>query len=129
MQIRGPWLASLALFVVLVVGKWLFGSTDEADAAAFNERYPTKDSCLSFAAERLAQCTSPGCEQLVGQRMQQCFDQADGDKELFCENISRSLADSAGRDIFAAHCEPYSPYESECQKVVGYAGLYCSRLI
>ena len=129
MQIKGPWLASLALFIVIVVGRSLFGGTDEADAAAFHEQYPTKDSCLGFTAERLAQCTSPGCEQLVAQRMQQCFDQADGDKELFCENVTGRWEDSLGRDIFETHCEPHSPYETECEKLIGQVGGYCSRLI
>ena len=129
MQIKGVWGASLAVFIVIVVGRSVFGGTDEDDAAAFHEQYPTKDSCLSFAAERQALCTSPGCEQLVSQRMQQCFDQAEGDKELFCANVMGRWEDSAGRDIYQTHCEPHSPYETECEKLIGQVSGYCSRLI
>lgn len=129
MQIQGAWGASLAVFIVIVVGRAMFGGSDEEDAAAFHEQYPTKDSCLSFAAERQAQCTSPGCEQLVFQRMFQCLDQAEGDKELFCANVTGYWEDSAGRDIFQTHCEPHTPYETECEKLIGQVSGYCSRLI
>ncbi len=125
---KGPLLASAALFVTIVVGRNLLVDSD-ADVEAFHEAFPNKDACLTATAERQARCTSPGCEQLVFARMLQCLEDAQGDKELFCGNVEGRWQDSAGRDIFETHCAPHSPYESECQKMIGFVGAYCSRLI
>jgi hypothetical protein len=128
MRIKGVLLASVMVFATVNIGRSLLVDTEQ-DAEAFHEAFPTKDACLSATAERQARCTSPGCEQLVFSRMNQCLDEADGDKELFCENVEGRWQDSAGLDIFETHCAPHSPYESECQKMIGQVGAYCARLI
>lgn len=125
---KGALLASVTLFATVYIGRSLLVD-EEADMEAFREAFPTKDACLSATAERQARCTSPGCEQLVFTRMQQCLEDAEGDKELFCGNVEGRFQDSIGRDIFETHCEPHSPYEAECQKMVWHVGNYCARLI
>ena len=125
---RGTLLGSIAVFATVVIGRNLLVDS-EPDEEAFNEAYPSKDACLSATAERQARCSTSGCEQLVFARMQQCLNDAEGDKELFCENVEFRWQDSAGRDIFATHCEPHSPYELECQKMIGQVSGYCARLI
>lgn len=125
---KGPLLASVTLFATVVIGRNLLVDP-EADAEAFHEAFPNKDACLSATAERQARCDSSGCEQLVFTRMLQCLEDADGDKELFCENVEGRWQDSVGRDIFETHCSPHSPYEAECQKMIWHVGNYCARLI
>lgn len=128
MRIKGAILAPLMIFITVVVGRNLLVSTD-SEGVGNESEIRTKDDCLSVTAERQARCTSPGCEQLVFARMHQCLDEASGEKELFCENVEGWWEDSAGRDIFTTHCEPHSPYEFECQKMIGQLSGYCARLI
>ena len=114
---KGPILMSAAVFATIVIGKNLLVDP-EAEMEAFHEAFPTKDACLTATAERQARCDNAGCEQLVFARMNQCLEDAEGDKELFCENVEGRFQDSAGHDIFETHCEPHSPYEAQCQKMV-----------
>ena len=128
MRLKGALLAPLMIFVTVVVGRSLLGGAEE-QAADAGSPIETKDQCLSATAERQARCTSPGCEQLVFARMHQCLDETDGEKEQFCDNAQVWWLDSEGRDIFEAHCSLHSPYESECQKMIGQVGAWCARLI
>lgn len=125
---KWPVVASLTVFIIVVVGKYFFGSATEDEIAAFHSKHPDKDSCLSGAAERMAPCTSPNCYQGVRLFFDRCLEQADGDKTQFCENASNFL-DSQGRDIFETHCEQHSKYESECEKLISYTFNYCSRIL
>jgi hypothetical protein len=121
--------ASAAFFVVMAVGRGLFGKPTEEELAGFDERFPTKDSCLAGAAQRIAPCSVPGCYDLGWAFLDRCLDRADGDKERFCSNVLDQGVDSLGRDVFTTHCQPFSPYETECEKVVLRTQLYCSSII
>jgi len=125
---KWPIVASLSALLIFVVGKSLFGTESDDDIAAFHTRYPVKDACLGAAAERMVPCTSPNCYQGVYLFLNRCLDQADGDKAQFCENVG-SYLDSQERDIFETHCKPHSDYVSECEKIIGYTGNYCSRIL
>ena len=122
-------LASATFFIVVAVGRGMFGKPTEKELADFDARFPTKDSCLAGAAQRIAPCTSPGCYDLGWKFLDRCLDRAGGDKELFCSNVVDQGVDSLGRDVFTTHCQPFSPYQTECEKVVVRAHLYCSRII
>jgi hypothetical protein len=126
---RWLWIASACFLIVVVVGRGMFGKTTEEEQAELDARYPTKDSCLSGAAQRIAPCTAPGCYELGWAFLDRCLDRADGDKELFCANVVDNGVDSRGQDVFTTHCQPFSPYPTECEKVVLRAHLYCSRII
>jgi hypothetical protein len=126
---RWLWVASVCSFVVIVVGRSMFGTTTEEELAAFKQRYPTKDSCLAGTAERIAPCTAPNCYELGYRFLDRCLDSADGDKQLFCTNVLDNGVDSLGRDVFTTHCQPFTPYETECEKVVARTNAYCSRII
>lgn len=128
MRIKGALLVPLMIFLTINLGRQFLVS-EEGAGAGTDEAVTTKDECLGLTAERQARCTSPGCEQLVFARMQQCLDEAEGDKEIFCENVEFNWRDSTGRDIFETHCAPHSPYEFECEKMIGQVGGYCARLI
>lgn len=125
---RWAFLASVVAFIVIVTGRALFGTSSEDELAEFHAKYPTKDTCISGAAERLAPCKSPNCEGVVYRFFLQCVDQADGDKEEFCANQDFQQ-DSLGRDIFETHCKPHSDYQSECDKILGFTNNYCSLLL
>ena len=129
----GPmkWLfiASAAFFIVVAAGRGMFGKTTEEELAELDARFPTKDTCLAGAAQRIAACTVPGCYDLGWKFLDRCLDRADGDKDRFCSGVANQGVDSAGRDIFATHCQPFSPYETECEKVVQRTHLWCSRII
>ena len=128
-QLKWLWLASAACFIVVARGRGLFGKPSEADLAELDARFPTKDSCLAGTAQRIAPCTVPGCYDLGWAFLDRCLDRADGDKALFCANVVDRGIDSLGRDVFTTHCQPFSPYETECEKVVERTSLYCSRII
>ncbi len=129
MQIRGAALAS-AMCVLCVVGaRAMFNGPTSEDLVEFHEQYPNKDACLSAGAERIAPCTSPNCYQMANMRMQQCLERAAGDKELFCEKVTIWFQDSRGNDIFEKHCKPHTPYQTECEKLIGQVSQYCSRSI
>lgn len=128
MQIKGAMLASLVAFGLIALVRGLSSTSSEAEIAEFHKQFPNKDACLGATAERMALCTSPGCEQLVFARMQQCLDQARGDKEEFCESVTIWFEDSQGRDIFDTHCSPHTSFESECEKLIAHVGGYCSRI-
>ena len=126
---RWLWIASVSFFVVLVVGRGMFGKTTDEELAELDARFPTKDSCLSGAAQRIAPCTAPGCYDLGWAFLDRCLDRAQGDKELFCANVIDRGVDSQGQDVFETHCKPFSPYPTECEKVVLRTHFYCSRII
>ena len=126
---RWLWLASVCCFVVIAVGRGMFGKTTEEERAALAQRFPTKDSCLTGAAERIAPCTSPNCYALGYQFLDQCLERADGDKGQFCANVLDNGVDSEGHDVFETHCKPFTPYETECEKIVFRTNAYCSRII
>jgi hypothetical protein len=128
-QLKWLFLASATFFIVVAVGRGMFGKTTEEELAEFDARFPTKDSCLAGAAQRIAPCTAPGCYDLGWAFFDRCLDRAKGDKELFCANVLDQGVDSLGRDVFTTHCQPFSPYETECEKVVFRTHLYCSRII
>ena len=123
------WVASLCCFVVVTVGRGLFGKTSEQEAAELKARFPTKDSCLAGAAQRIAPCTSPNCYQLGWNFLDRCLEWSDGDKQRFCGNVLNEHVDSQGRDVFATHCQQSSPYETECEKIMDRTNVYCSRII
>ena len=74
-------------------------------------------------------CTSPNCYSGAYLFLDQCLERAAGDKEKFCDNVTNWWQDSRGNDIFETHCKPHSEYESECEKLIGRVGSYCSRII
>jgi hypothetical protein len=123
------WIASLCCFVVITVGRGLFGKTSEEEAAELKARFPTKDSCLAGAAQRIAPCTAPGCYELAWSFLDRCLEWGDGDKQLFCGNVLDGHVDSEGRDVFTTHCQQSSPFETECEKIIARTNLYCSRII
>lgn len=125
---KWPVVASLTVFMIVVIGRYFFGDATEDEIAAFHTEFPVKDACLSGAAERIAPCTSPNCYQGVHLFLDRCLEQAEGDKALFCENAG-SFLDSQGRDIFDTHCKPHTKYETECEKLISYAHYYCSRIL
>ena len=125
---RWLWVASVCFFLVLTVGRGKFGKTTEEEAAELEERFPTKDSCLAGAAQRIAPCTSPSCYELGWSFLDRCLEWADGDKQLFCGNVNNHV-DSLGRDVFTTHCQQSSPYETECEKIIEHTNFYCSRII
>jgi hypothetical protein len=129
MQMKWIWVASLTLFIVVVVGRGMFGKQTEDEAAEFKAKYPTKDSCLSGAAERVAPCTSPNCYNGVWVFLDRCLESADGNKESFCGSVLNNQQDSLGRDVFETHCKPFTQYETECVKVIERTSFYCSRII
>ena len=126
---RWVWVASICCFIVITVGRGLFGKTSEEEAAELKARFPTKDSCLSGAAQRIAPCTSPGCYDLAWKFLDSCLERAEGDKQRFCGNVLNGGVDSEGRDVFTTHCQPSSQFETECQKIVDRTNFYCSRII
>lgn len=125
---RFPFVASAAAISVFVVGINMLGKSPEEQAESFRANYPTKDACLGGAAERIAKCTSPNCYSGVNLFMQRCLEQAGGDKDTFCKNAGL-LQDSEGRDIFATHCASHTPYDTECEKVIGYTNAYCGAIL
>ncbi len=125
---RVPFIASAAGLCVFILGINYLGDSPEEQAASFRENYPTKDSCISGAAQRIAKCTTPNCYSGVNIFTQRCLDQGTGDKALFCDKTMLQY-DSEGRDVFETHCEPHSPYRGECEKVLGYVGQYCSKIL
>ena len=126
MQLKWITLASLVAFAVITVGRSWFGKTTEQELAELTARYPTKDSCLSGAAERIAPCTVPGCYDTGWTFLDRCLTRAEGDRELFCRNVAYMQQDSRGNDLFQTHCEPFMPYRSECDKVILQVGSYCA---
>jgi hypothetical protein len=128
-QLKWLFVASAAFFIVVTLGRNLLGKTTEEELAEFDARFPTKDSCLAGAAQRIAPCTAPGCYDLGWAFLDRCLDRAEGDKERFCANVANDGVDSQGRDIFTTHCQPFSPYETECEKVVMRTQFYCNRII
>jgi hypothetical protein len=129
MQMKWVWIASLCFFLVVTVGRGMFGKSTEEERAEFKAKYPTKDSCLAGAAEHIAPCTSPNCYALGWTFLDRCLESAPGDKQLFCGNVINGQVDSLGRDVFATHCQPFTQYETECQKVIDHTNFYCSRII
>ena len=125
---RFPFIASVAAISVFVLGMTVFGKSPEEQAESFRTHYPTKDACLGGAAERIAKCTSGNCYKGVHLFTQRCLDQASGDKKAFCDNVA-VLLDSEGRDIYATHCAAHTPYEGECEKVIGYTSSYCGTIL
>ena len=125
---RFPFIASAAAISVFVLGINTLGKSPEEQAESFRVNYPTKDACLGGGAERIARCQSPNCYSGVSLFMQRCLEQADGDKQTFCNNIA-VLYDSEGRDIFPTHCAQHTPYEAECDKLIGYTNAYCSAIL
>jgi hypothetical protein len=122
--------ASVCFFVVVTVGRGLFGRTSEEEAADLEARFPTKDSCLAGTAQRIAPCTSPSCYELGWKFLDRCLEWGDGDKQLFCGNVlSDPSVDSLGRDVFTTHCQQSTPYETECRKIIERTSFYCSRII
>ena len=130
MQIKGVMLASLAVFLIVVLAKAQFGTSTEEELAAFHEEFPNKEACLGKTMERMAPCTSQGCEQLVFTRLQKCLEQAQGDKEEFCETVGNEY-EYYGRDdeFFTTYCAPHTKHRSECSKLLNQLGVYCYRTI
>ena len=129
MQLKWVALASAMSVLVVVMGRAVFSGPTTEDIAEFHEQYPNKDACLSAGAERIAPCTSPNCYAMANMRMQQCLERAAGDKELFCDKVTNWFEDSRGRDVYEFHCKPHTPYQSECEKLIGQVAQYCSRII
>ena len=129
MQIRGIALASAISVLVVLAARAMFAGPTTEDLVEFHEQYPNKDACLTAGAERIAPCTSGNCYAMANMRMQQCLERAAGDKEQFCEKVTIWFEDSRGRDIFEYHCKPHTPYQSECEKLIGQVSQYCSRII
>ena len=123
------WIASLTLFIVVTVGRSMLTKSPEERTAELRAEYPTKDSCLSGAAKRIAPCTSPNCYEGAWHFFDQCLEAADGDKQLFCANVLDNGQDSLGREVLSTHCRPFTQYETECEKVVQRTSFYCSRII
>ena len=121
---KWTFIASTCALIIIVLGKGFFGSDSEQELLEFKAQFPTKDSCLSGGAERIAKCNSPGCYNGVNSFMQKCLKQADGEIETFCNGIYM-FQDSQQRDIFPTHCEAHTPYEGECDKVMSYSQMYC----
>ena len=128
-QLKWLFLASACFFIVVAVGRGMFGKTTEEEQAELDARFPTKDSCLSGASQRIAPCSVPGCYELGWKFLDSCLDRAEGDKDLFCANVTDRGVDSVGRDVFTTHCQPFSQFETECEKVVARTFLYCNRII
>lgn len=128
-QLKWLWLASASFFIVVALGRGMFGKTTEEELAELDARFPTKDICLAGAAQRIAPCTAPGCYELGWKFLDRCLDRAEGDKDLFCANVVDNGVDSLGREVFTTHCQPFSQYETECEKVVARTHLSCSRII
>ncbi len=125
---RWPFIASFCALAVVVLGMRYLGDSPEDQIASFTENYPTKDSCLDGAAQRITACTSPNCYRGVNLFTDRCLENAAGDKTVFCEQLA-VLRNSKGEDIFDAHCKTHFPYREECQKIIGYAGAYCGRIL
>ena len=125
---RFPFIASAAAVSVFVLGMNFLGKSPEEQAQTFRANYPTKDDCIGGAAERIARCTSPNCYSGVNLFAQRCLELADGDKAVFCDNVA-NLYDSAGDDIFDAHCAAHTPHYAECEKVIGFVSAYCGRIL
>jgi hypothetical protein len=129
MQMKWIWIASLTLFIVVTVGRSMLVKSPEELVAELRLQYPTKDSCLSGAAQRVAPCTSPRCYEGAWLFFDRCLESADGDKGSFCANVLDNGQDSVGRDVLSTHCQPFTQYETECEKVVQRTAYYCSRII
>ncbi|MEL7537929.1 MAG: hypothetical protein AAFZ58_03115 [Pseudomonadota bacterium] len=125
---RYPFIASAAAVSVFVLGMNYLGKSPEEQAASFRDNYPTKDSCIAGTAQRITKCSAPNCYSGVRLFAQRCLEQADGEKESFCRNIEM-WHDGQDRDIFETHCEPHTPYRTECEKVIGYVSAYCSTIL
>lgn len=125
---RWPFLASFCAISVVIIGVRYMGDSPEEQRVSFAENYPTKDSCLDGAAERITNCSSPTCYNGVRLFTTRCLEQASGDKPAFCEQLS-VFYNSRGEDIFETHCEPHFSYRAECEKIIGYAGQYCGTIL
>ena len=86
-QLKWLWLASAACFIVVALGRGLFGKPSAEDLAELDARFPTKDSCLAGTAQRIAPCTVPGCYDLGWAFLDRCLDRAEG-------NISRAAREA-----------------------------------